>query len=183
MGARSGPRTVARSRWRIRPPRIKRPRVPDRCRHRRGPCDPRRHRCMAPDPGPQAGGYSLSSPPTTTPGSCCRSRCGVRFAPRVSPAGGRDGFVFASLTPFFFRLSPAGRDASASELRGGRGMAAWVLNPLCFVASLLASLPQAGETVLCSLRSLLFSFFRLSPAGRDASASELRGGAGWRLGF
>ena len=54
-------------------------------------------------------------------------------------------------------------------------MAAWVLNPLCFVASLLASLPQAGETVLCSLRSLLFFFFRLSFGGETRAKRAERG--------
>jgi len=48
-----------------------------------------------------------------------------RCAPRVSPAGGRDGFGFASLSHSFFRLSPVGRGASGSEQRGGVGVELW----------------------------------------------------------
>ena len=97
-------------------------------------------------------------------------------APRVSPASGRDGSVFASLTPFLVRLSPAGRPTTWRFT--ARGL--WVSDPGTLSAStrparrrvLLASLPQAGETVLCSLRLLLS--WSVSPRRGDRQRGDSR---------
>ena len=89
---------------------------------------------------------------------------------RVSPASGRDGVVFASLTPSPLPSLPCGERRERSAQRGGGGRrtvlgcevgASGFRDPLCSSAALLASLPQAGETVWCSLRLPLF-LFRLS---------------------
>jgi len=91
---------------------------------------------------------------------------------RVSPASGRDGLVFASLTCSPSGVSPQRWETGGRERRFGVRFAHSFF--LCRLTPAVGD-GRAGETVWCSVRSLVHLLPSL-PSGERRERSEQRGG-------